>query len=38
EVDCHLYYRRSRQLALEAHAPKVWKERLVSQLERRNAA
>ena len=38
EVDCHLYYRRSRQLALVAHAPKVWKERLVSQLERKNAA
>jgi len=38
EVDCHLYYRRSRQLALVAGAPKVWKERLVRQLERRNAA
>jgi alkylation response protein AidB-like acyl-CoA dehydrogenase len=38
EVDCHLYYRRSRQLALVAGAPKLWKERLVSQLERRNAA
>ncbi len=38
EVDCHLYYRRSRQLSLVAGAPKVWKERLVSQLERRNAA
>ena len=38
EVDCHLYYRRSRQLGLVAGAPKVWKERLVSQLERRNAA
>jgi alkylation response protein AidB-like acyl-CoA dehydrogenase len=38
EVDCHLYYRRSRQLALVAGAPKVWKERLVSHLERRNAA
>ncbi|HYE47536.1 MAG TPA: acyl-CoA dehydrogenase family protein [Caulobacter sp.] len=38
EVDCHLYYRRSRQLALVAGGPKVWKERLVSQLERRNAA
>ena len=38
EVDCHLYYRRSRQLALVAGAPAVWKERLVSQLERRNAA
>lgn len=38
EVDCHLYYRRSRQLGLVAGAPRVWKERLVSQLERRNAA
>ena len=38
EVDCHLYYRRSRQLALVAGSPKVWKERLVRQLERRNAA
>ncbi len=38
EMDCHLFYRRSRQLALVAGAPRVWKERLVSQLERRNAA
>ena len=38
DVDCHLYYRRSRQLALVAGAPRVWKERLVSHLERRNAA
>ena len=38
DVDCHLYYRRSRQLSLVAGAPKVWKERLVSHLERRNAA
>jgi alkylation response protein AidB-like acyl-CoA dehydrogenase len=38
EVDCHLYYRRSRQLALVAGAPRVWKERLISHLERRNAA
>jgi alkylation response protein AidB-like acyl-CoA dehydrogenase len=38
DVDCHLYYRRSRQLSLVAGAPRVWKERLVSQLERRNAA
>ncbi len=37
EMDCHLYYRRSRQLSLVAGAPRVWKERLVSQLERRNA-
>jgi alkylation response protein AidB-like acyl-CoA dehydrogenase len=38
EMDCHLYYRRSRQLGLVAGAPRVWKERLVSHLERRNAA
>ena len=38
EVDAHLFYRRSRQLALVAGAPRVWKERLVNQLERRNAA
>jgi alkylation response protein AidB-like acyl-CoA dehydrogenase len=38
EMDCHLYYRRSRQLSLVAGAPRVWKERLVSHLERRNAA
>ena len=38
DVDAHLFYRRSRQLALVAGAPKVWKERLVSQLERKNAA
>ncbi len=37
EMDCHLYYRRSRQLSLVAGAPRVWKERLVSHLERRNA-
>ena len=38
EVDAHLYYRRSKQLALVAGAAPRWKERLVSQLERRNAA
>jgi alkylation response protein AidB-like acyl-CoA dehydrogenase len=38
DMDCHLYYRRSRQLGLVAGAPRVWKERLVSHLERRNAA
>ena len=37
EVDCHLYYRRAKQLGLVAGGAKVWKERLVSQLERRNA-
>ena len=38
EVDCHLFYRRSQQLGLVAGGSKAWKERLVSQLERRNAA
>ena len=38
EVDAHLYYRRSRQLAVVAGSPRLWKERLVSQLEMRNAA
>jgi alkylation response protein AidB-like acyl-CoA dehydrogenase len=38
DVDCHLYYRRSQQLGLVAGGSKAWKERLVSQLERRNAA
>jgi len=38
EVDCHLYYRRSQQLGLVAGGSKAWKERLVTQLERRNAA
>ena len=38
EVDAHLYYRRAKQLALVAGSPKVWKERLVRQLEMRNAA
>jgi len=37
-MDCHLYYRRARQLSLVAGAPRVWKERLVSHLERSNAA
>ena len=37
-VDCHLYYRRAKQLGLVAGAARSWKERLVSQLERRNAA
>jgi len=38
EADPHLYYRRSRQLSLVAGAPATWRERLVSQLETRNAA
>jgi alkylation response protein AidB-like acyl-CoA dehydrogenase len=38
EVDCHLFYRRAQQLGLVAGGSKAWKERLVRQLERRNAA
>jgi alkylation response protein AidB-like acyl-CoA dehydrogenase len=37
-ADCHLFYRRAQQLGLVAGGSKAWKERLVSQLERRNAA
>jgi hypothetical protein len=35
EMDCHLYYRRARHLALLLGAPRIWKERLVEELERR---
>ncbi len=38
EGDCHLHYRRSKHLALVLGAERVWKDRLVSQLERRNVA
>lgn len=38
EVDCHLYFRRAKLLALQAGAPAVWKEKLVKRLEQRNAA
>jgi alkylation response protein AidB-like acyl-CoA dehydrogenase len=38
DLDCHLHYRRSRQLSLVAGAPRVWKNRLISMLERRNVA
>ena len=38
DVDCHLFYRRAQQLGLVAGGAKAWKERLVSQLERRNVA
>jgi alkylation response protein AidB-like acyl-CoA dehydrogenase len=38
EVDCHLFYRRAKLLALQAGAPAVWKEKLVKRLEQRNAA
>ncbi|HEY3696806.1 acyl-CoA dehydrogenase family protein [Phenylobacterium sp.] len=37
-ADCHLFYRRSRQLSLVAGAPRIWKARLAERLERRSAA
>jgi acyl-CoA dehydrogenase len=38
ELDCHLYYRRARDLSLILGSPRAWKERLVSGLERQNEA
>ena len=38
DVDCHLYYRRSKQLALVLGGAPWWKNRLVELLEMRNAA
>ena len=37
-VDCHLFYRRSKQLALAIGGAPFWKDRLVELLETRNAA
>jgi acyl-CoA dehydrogenase len=37
EVDCHLFYKRSCELALSIGAQRSWKDRLVSQLEASNA-
>jgi alkylation response protein AidB-like acyl-CoA dehydrogenase len=38
DFDCHLYYRRSKHLALTLGAAPYWKNKLVDQLETRNAA
>jgi alkylation response protein AidB-like acyl-CoA dehydrogenase len=38
EVDCHLFYRRSQLLGVQAGAPKLWKEKLVGAIEKKNAA
>lgn len=37
-VDCHLFYRRAKQLALTIGSGPFWKDRLVNLLETRNAA
>jgi len=38
EVDCHLFYRRAKLLAVQAGSPAIWKEKLVNALESKNAA
>jgi alkylation response protein AidB-like acyl-CoA dehydrogenase len=38
ELDCHLYYRRSKALSLALGATRVWKDRLVTHLEKKNVA
>jgi hypothetical protein len=37
-VDCHLFYRRSKQLAVGLGSLPFWQDRLVNLLETRNAA
>lgn len=38
EFDCHLYYRRSKHLALALGSGRRWKDQLIDRLETRNAA
>src|SRR5438552_3886399 len=38
EFDCHLYYRRAKELALVVGAAPYWKDQLIGALETRNAA
>jgi len=38
EVDCHLFYKRSRHLALSLGSQRTWKDKLVTELELSNAA
>jgi alkylation response protein AidB-like acyl-CoA dehydrogenase len=37
EFDCHLYYRRAKLLSLALGSTRVWKDRLITQLETANA-
>ena len=37
EYDCHLYYRRAKLLSLALGSTRVWKDRLITQLETANA-
>ena len=38
ELDCHLYYRRAKNLGLALGSSRVWKDRLVNHLEKKNVA
>ena len=38
EFDCHMYYRRAKLLALALGSARQWKDRLIGELEARNAA
>jgi flagellar basal body rod protein FlgG len=38
ELDCHLYYRRAKTLNLALGSARVWKDRLVAHLEKKNVA
>ena len=38
DLNCHLYYRRARDLSLVLGSPRAWKERVVSGLERQHEA
>ena len=38
DMDCHLHYRRARDLSLILGSPRAWKERVLSGLERQDAA
>ena len=37
EFDCHLYYRRAKLLSLALGSTRLWKDRLITQLETANA-
>jgi acyl-CoA dehydrogenase len=36
--DCHLYYRRAKLLSLALGSTRLWKDRLIAELEQRNAS
>jgi hypothetical protein len=38
ELDCHLYYRRSKHLALTLGSTPWWQDRLIAELDTRNVS